>query len=69
MRKMAGGNYRISDFARLEIRKILQYSKASHGIAARRRYSGLLTAAMRCAAEDPEGLGTEDRNDIFPGLA
>ena len=32
------------------------------------RYRGLLTAAMRRIADDPQGRSTVDRNKLFAGL-
>jgi toxin ParE1/3/4 len=39
-----------------------------HGNEARRRYRGLLTAALRRIATDPQGLSTVDRSELFGGL-
>src|SRR3546814_2280695 len=39
-----------------------------HGIEARRRYRGLLTAALRRVAAGPQGAATLDRSDISIGL-
>jgi toxin ParE1/3/4 len=39
-----------------------------HGAEARIRYRGLLTAALRRIAADPQGLLTVDRSELFIGL-
>jgi toxin ParE1/3/4 len=39
-----------------------------HGAEARIRYRGVLTAALRRIAADPQGLSTLDRSELFAGL-
>lgn len=47
---------------------MLRTSEAMHGAAARIRYRGLLTAALRRIAADPQGPPTVDRSALFAGL-
>ncbi len=47
---------------------MLRLSGTTHGEAARVRYRGLLTAALRRIAADPQGLLTVDRSELFAGL-
>ena len=60
--------YRLSDPARADIVSILRASETRHGAEARIRYRGLLTAALRRIADDPNGVPTVDRSDLFAGL-
>jgi toxin ParE1/3/4 len=60
--------YRLSDPAKSDIASVLRASAAMHGIEARIRYRGLLTAALRRIAADPHGLSTVDRGGLFAGL-
>ncbi|MSP67975.1 MAG: type II toxin-antitoxin system RelE/ParE family toxin [Alphaproteobacteria bacterium] len=59
---------RLSSPARADIASILRTSGSQHGTAARIRYRGLLTAALRRIADDPQGLSAVDRSELFPGL-
>jgi toxin ParE1/3/4 len=60
--------YRLSELARTDIAGLLRTSEAQHGVEARIRYRGLLTAAMRRIAADPSGLSTLSREELFVGL-
>jgi len=60
--------YRLSKPAKADIAAILRRSEEVHGKEARIRYSGCLTAAMRCVAADPEGRSTVDRAELAPGI-
>lgn len=60
--------YRLSGPARTDISSILRESDRRHGQEARIRYRGLLTAAMRRIAADPQGPLTVSRNELIAGL-
>lgn len=60
--------FRLSDPAKADIASILRTSAARHGGEARLRYRGLLVAALRRIAADPQGRATRDRNDLLPEL-
>ncbi len=60
--------YRLSDPAKADIAAVLRTSNIQHGAAARIRYRGLLTAAMRRIADDPDGRSTVDRAGLLKGL-
>jgi toxin ParE1/3/4 len=60
--------YRLSGPASADISSILRASEAQHGRDARIRYRGLLTAAMRRIAADPQGRATSDQGEILAGL-
>lgn len=60
--------YRLSDPAKADIASILRTSAERHGKDARILYRGLLTAALRRIADDPQGLSTVDRSELFTGL-
>jgi toxin ParE1/3/4 len=60
--------YRLSEPAKADIASILRTSEERHGLQARIRYRGLLTAAMRRVAADPEGHSTVDRTELRPGI-
>src|SRR4051812_12203538 len=60
--------YRLTESARVDIASILKTSEERHGRDARLRYSALLLAAMRRAAEDPSGRSTVDRAALRPGI-
>jgi len=60
--------YRLSGPAKADISSILRTSETQHGNDARTRYRGLLTAAMRRIAADPQGLATADRSELLDGL-
>lgn len=47
---------------------MLRVSEAMHGVQARVRYRGLLTAALRRIAADPMGPTTADRSELLPAL-
>jgi toxin ParE1/3/4 len=60
--------YRLSRPAQADLAHILATSAEQWGIAARRRYAALLTAAMRRVAADPEAAVSHDRSDMLLGL-
>jgi toxin ParE1/3/4 len=60
--------YRLSAPAKADIATILRTSEARHGPQARIRYRGLLAAAMRRVAADPEGVPTASRVEFGPGI-
>ena len=60
--------YRLSGPAKADISSILRISETRHGRDARTRYRGLLTAAMRRIAADPQGRLTSDRSELLAGL-
>ena len=60
--------FRLSRPAQTDIRNILATSAERWGIAARRRYAALLSAAMRKASADPYGPSTRDRAELLPGI-
>jgi toxin ParE1/3/4 len=60
--------YRLSGPAKGDIASILRTSGRQHGRDARIRYRGLLTAAMRRIAADPQGRSTMERGDLLAGL-
>ncbi len=60
--------YRLSGPAKADISAILRTSETQHGSGARTRYRGLLTAAMRRIAADPQGRTTTDRSELLAGL-
>jgi toxin ParE1/3/4 len=60
--------YRLSGPAKADISSILRTSETQHGRDARTRYRGLLTAAMRRIAADPQGRSTLDRGELLAGL-
>jgi toxin ParE1/3/4 len=60
--------YRITGPANRDLASILATSTKPWGPVAQRRYAGLLVAAFRKAAFDPNGTATRDRSEIAPGL-
>jgi toxin ParE1/3/4 len=60
--------YRLSGPAKADISSILRTSEMQHGRDARIRYRGLLAAAMRRAAAEPQGRLTLDRGELLAGL-
>ncbi len=60
--------YRLSNPAKADIAAILRTGETQHGTEARIRYRLLLTAALRRIADDPRGLSTVDRSELFAGL-
>lgn len=60
--------YRLSAPAKADIIAVLRTSEAMHGMEARIRYRGLLTAALRRIAAAPSGRSTVDRGDLYEGL-
>ena len=68
MAQPASARFRLSDPAKSDIASVLRTSAAMHGVEARIRYRGLLTAALRRIAADPHGLLTVDRGNLFAGL-
>ena len=61
-------HYRVSDPAKADIATILRASEKRHGVQARVRYRGLLTAALRRIAAEPAGHATADRSDLLAGV-
>lgn len=59
--------YRLAPAARSDVMEILAHSHKIFGLAARRRYRGLLEAAFSLLAEQPGRLGTLDRSDLGAG--
>ena len=60
--------YRLSGPAKADLSAILRTSETRHGREARSRYRGLLAAAMRRVAGDPQGRLTLDRGELLAGL-
>ena len=60
--------FRLSGPAKADISSILRTSETQYGVDARVRYRGLLTAAMRRIAADPQGRATADRSELLAGL-
>jgi toxin ParE1/3/4 len=60
--------FRLSVLARADLAQILATSAERWGTDGKRRYAGLLTAAMRKAAAEPEGATTRERSDLWPGI-
>jgi toxin ParE1/3/4 len=60
--------YRLSGPARADLAHILTTSAELWGQEGRRRYTALLAAAMRQAANDPSGRTTRDRGELLAGL-
>jgi toxin ParE1/3/4 len=60
--------YRLSGPAQADISQILARSAAVWGLEGRRRYSSLLAAAFRQAANDPKGATSRDQSHLLPGL-
>lgn len=58
----------LSSFRSREISSILRTSETQHGHDARIRYRGLLAAALRRIAADPQGRATLDRGELHAGL-
>jgi len=59
--------YRLSGPATADIAEILRSSEDRHGRDARLRYRGLLSAALRRIASDPQGRSTSDRGELLAG--
>jgi toxin ParE1/3/4 len=60
--------FRLSALARADLAHILATSAERWGIEGRRRYSAMLSAAMRKVAADPAGRLTRDRAELSPGI-
>jgi toxin ParE1/3/4 len=60
--------YRLSGPATADIAEILRSSEDRHGRDARLRYRGLLSAALRRIASDPQGRSTSDRGELLASL-
>lgn len=60
--------YRISQDARADIVDILWHSQAKFGLATRRRYQGLILATLDAIAKQPDRIGSQERDQIGPGL-
>lgn len=59
---------RLSPSARRDLEAILRRSEEEFGVAARRRYAALLSAAFDYAVKAPQGVLTRDRSNVRPGL-
>ena len=59
---------RISRGAEADLIEILSVSEARWGVAARRRYEGLVEAAFRAIAADPILPTSRDRAELMVGL-
>jgi len=60
--------YRLAGPAQADLADILAISAERWGADGRQRYAMLLAAAMRRAADDPEGPLTRARDDLHPGV-
>lgn len=60
--------YRISQDARADIVDVLRHSQTQFGLAARRRYQGLILTALDTIAAEPDRIGSSSRDEIEPGL-
>jgi toxin ParE1/3/4 len=60
--------FRLSAPARADIAHILATSAERWGIEGRRRYSAMLSAAMRKVAADPAGQLTRDRTELLSSI-
>lgn len=60
--------FRLAQPARVDLAAILETSQERWGELGRRRYTSLLTAALRLVAADPESPLTRDRADLAPGV-
>jgi toxin ParE1/3/4 len=60
--------FRFSRPARDDLERILATSAERWGLEGRRRYASILAAAMREVAANPEGLTTQARPELAPGL-
>jgi toxin ParE1/3/4 len=60
--------FRLSTLARVDLARILATSAERWGVEGRRRYSAILSAAMRKVAADPTGRMTRARPDLSSGI-
>jgi toxin ParE1/3/4 len=60
--------FRLSLLARADIAQILAVSAERWELEGRRRYAGVLTAAMRKVAAEPDGAATRDRVELSRGV-
>ena len=60
--------FRLSLPAQSDLAHILATSSERWGVAGRKRYAAILTAAMRKVADDPEGSATRGRDEILRGI-
>lgn len=60
--------FRLSLLAEADLAHILATSAERWGAEGRRRYAGLLAAAIRQVAGDPHGPATRARTDVLPGV-
>lgn len=60
--------YRLSQSAQSDIDAVLAWSHDTFGSAARRRYQGLIAAAIRDIASDPYRAGSRPRPDLDEGI-
>ncbi|MBC3435853.1 type II toxin-antitoxin system RelE/ParE family toxin [Pseudomonas sp. BW16M2] len=65
---MTTATIRLSHAARNDISEILRFTQVQFGDAARRRYQGLLQAALRSISESPEQAGSCKRTEVAAGL-
>ena len=60
--------YRISNATRADIVDILRLSQTQFGDQARQRYQVLILAALKAIASRPYRVGSNERNELAPGL-
>jgi toxin ParE1/3/4 len=60
--------FRLSALARADLTRILATSDERWGVEGRRRYSAMLSAAMRKVAADPAGRMTRAQPDLSYGV-
>ncbi|WP_449123951.1 type II toxin-antitoxin system RelE/ParE family toxin [Pseudomonas viridiflava] len=61
-------HYRISSSARADIVDILRISQTKFGDQARQRYQTLILTALQALASAPYCIGSQDRDELAPGL-
>ncbi|MEO4017144.1 type II toxin-antitoxin system RelE/ParE family toxin [Pseudomonas rossensis] len=60
--------FRISNAARADIVDILRLSQTQFGDQARQRHQALILAALQAIAGTPYRIGSQDRDELAPGL-
>lgn len=60
--------YRLSDAAQADVIDILAWTQDQFGDAARLRYEGLIVAALRDVATQPDRLGSIERPELGAGV-
>jgi len=60
--------FRLSLPAEADVAQILAFSRRHWGSDGRRRYARILSAAMRAAAAEPDGVLARRRDDLAPGV-